>query len=339
VDKYILFHIEGGIGKNIIATAVVKAIKKAHPERKIIIVSPWAAVWVNNPDIYRFYVMGQGTPYFYEDYVKGKDTLIYKQEPYHHEDFLNKRSSLAEVWCKQFGVPYNNETPSIYLSAKEQDSIERKFNVFGKPILVLQTNGGGPQDYPVSWVRDVPIKNIQQILQVLQEKYKVIHVRRDDQLAIPGIDFISTPNIRELFALIEYSHCRVFIDSFAQHAARALDRPSVVLWPVDNVKPLGYPDFHINVVSKADQSKVHLIDSYLADHPINGEQLHEDPFKDDNIFNVNPIIDGINSIDESDVYYEELQELQKLQQQPPSINVLQPPPPPPEEPEEETETK
>ena len=211
--------------------------------------------------------------------------------------------------------------------------------MFGKPILVLQTNGGGPQDYPVSWVRDVPIKNIQQILQVLQEKYKVIHVRRDDQLTIPGIDFISTPNIRELFALIEYSHCRVFIDSFAQHAARALDRPSVVLWPVDNVKPLGYPDFHINVVSKADQSKVHLIDSYLADHPINGEQLHEDPFKDDNIFNVNPIIDGINSIDESDVYYEELQELQKLQQQPPSINVLQPPPPPPEEPEEETETK
>ena len=145
------------------ATAVAKAIKKAHPDRKLIIVSPWAAVWVNNPDIHRFYVMGQGTPYFYEDFIKGKDTLIYKQEPYHHESFLNKNCGLIETWCKQFGVPYNNEQPELYMSTKEQDSIERKFNVFGKPILVLQTNGGGPQDYPVSWVRDAPLKNIKSV--------------------------------------------------------------------------------------------------------------------------------------------------------------------------------
>ena len=337
MDKHIIFHIEGGIGKNIIATAVAKAIKKAHPDRKLIIVSPWAAVWVNNPDIHRFYVMGQGTPYFYEDFIKGKDTLIYKQEPYHHESFLNKNCSLAETWCKQFGVPYNNEQPELYMSTKEQDSIERKFNVFGKPVLVLQTNGGGPQDYPISWVRDAPLNNIKSVLGALQDKYKVIHVRREDQPNIPGVDFIATPNLRELFALIEYSHCRLFIDSFAQHAARALDRPSVVLWPVDNVKPLGYPDYHINVVSKADQKKVHLIDSYLADFPINGEHLHECPFKDDNLFSTNKIIDGLNDIDESDVYYDELKELQK--EQPPSVNVLQPPPEEKkeEEPEEENE--
>ena len=65
-----------------------------------------------------------------------------------------------------------SDSNKFNLSAKEQDSIERKFNVFGKPILVLQTNGGGPQDYPVSWVRDVPIKNIQQILQVLH----ILHI-------------------------------------------------------------------------------------------------------------------------------------------------------------------
>ena len=32
MKKYIVFHIEGGIGKNIMATAVVKAIKKQHPD-------------------------------------------------------------------------------------------------------------------------------------------------------------------------------------------------------------------------------------------------------------------------------------------------------------------
>ena len=336
MDKHIIFHIEGGIGKNIIATAVAKAIKKAHPDRKLIIVSPWAAVWVNNPDIHRFYVMGQSTPYFYEDYIKGKDTLIYKQEPYHHESFLNKNCSLAETWCKQFGIPYNNEQPQLFMSTKEQDSTERKFGIYGKPILVLQTNGGGPQEYPVSWVRDAPLNNVQSVLVALRDKYKVIHIRREDQPSIPGIDFITTPNVRELFGLIEYSHCRLLIDSFAQHAARALDRPSVVLWPVDNVKPLGYPDYHINVVSKADQTKVHLIDSYLADFPISGEHLHECPFKDDNLFSTNTIIDSLNDIDESDIYYKELEKLQT--EQLPSVNVLQSPPEPnTEEQEEETE--
>ena len=47
MDKHIIFHIEGGIGKNIMATAVAKAIKKAHPDRKLIVVSPWAAVWLS----------------------------------------------------------------------------------------------------------------------------------------------------------------------------------------------------------------------------------------------------------------------------------------------------
>ncbi len=44
-------------------------------------------------------------------------------------------------------------------------------------------------------------------------------------------------------------------------------------------------------------------------------------------------MEGLNDIDESDVYYDELKELQK--EQPPSVNVLQPPPE--EKKEEETE--
>ena len=47
-------------------------------------------------------------------------------------------------------------------------------------------------------------------------------------------------------------------------------------------------------------------------------------------------MDGLNDIDESDVYYKELKELQK--EQPPSVNVQQPPEEKKEEePEEESE--
>lgn len=301
MDKHIIFHVEGGIGKNIIATAVAEAITKAHPDRKLIVVSSWAATWVNNPHIERFYLIG-GTPYFFEDYIKNKDTWIFKSEPYHHHDFLNGRRYLADIWCEQLGVPYNKEIPTIILSKNEKDNMARRLGGFGKPIFALQTNGGGPQDYPISWVRDVPISNIQEILQQVDKEYKIIHIRREDQLQIPGIDFLQTPNVRDLFALIDYSHNRLLIDSFAQHAAVALDRPSTVLWPIDNVNTLGYPDFHNNIISNADTRKVHLIDSYLGANPINGELLHECPFDNDNIFEQQPILNSLSELEEKEFY-------------------------------------
>ena len=301
MDKYIIFHVEGGVGKNIMATAVAEAITKAHPDRKLIVVSSWAAAWVNNPHIERFYLIG-GTPYFFEDYIKGKDTWIFKSEPYHHHDFLNGKRYLADIWCEQLGVKYNGEMPTIILSKNEKDNIARKLQGFGKPIFALQTNGGGPQDYPVSWVRDVPLSNIREVLEQVNKEYKIIHIRREDQLEIPGIDFMQTPNIRDLFALIDYSHNRLLIDSFGQHAAVALDRPSTVLWPIDNVTTLGYSDFHNNIISTADTRKVHLIDSYLGAHPINGEFLHECPFDNDNIFEPKSILDSLEELEEKEFY-------------------------------------
>ena len=299
--KHIIFHVEGGIGKNIMATAVAVAISKAHPDRKLIVVSSWAAAWVNNPHIERFYLIG-GTPYFFEDYIKDKDTWIFKSEPYHHHDFLNGKRYLADIWCEQLNVPYNGEMPTIILSKNEKDNMDRKLRGFAKPIFSLQTNVGGPQYYPVSWVRDVPLSNIQEVLEQVNKEYKIIHIRREDQLEIPGIDFMQTPNIRDLFALIDYSHNRLLIDSFGQHAAVALDRPSTVLWPIDNVTTLGYPKFHNNIISNADTRKVHLIDSYLGAHPINGEFLHECPFDNDNIFETQPIIDSLEELEEKEFY-------------------------------------
>jgi hypothetical protein len=301
VDKYIIFHVEGGIGKNLMATAVATAIKKAHPDRKLIVTAPWGAVWFNHPTIDRFYILGQ-TPYFFEDFIKNKDTWIFKSEPYHHHDFLNGKRYLADIWCEQVGVPYNGELPVLVLSKNEKDNIARKLKGFGKPIFALQTNGGGPQDYPVSWVRDVPLSNIKDVINEVNKEYKIIHIRREDQLEIKGVDFIQTPNIRDLFALVDYSHNRLLIDSFAQHAAVALDRPSTVLWPIDNVKTLGYPDFHNNIVSTADTRKVQLIDSYLGTSPINGEFLHECPFDTDDIFDQDKISDSLDELEEKEFY-------------------------------------
>jgi len=41
MDKYVVLHIEGGIGKNVIATAVIRAIQKKYKNRKIIVLTAY----------------------------------------------------------------------------------------------------------------------------------------------------------------------------------------------------------------------------------------------------------------------------------------------------------
>ena len=66
--KYSILHCEGGIGKNILATAVVSSLKSSDPERKIIVVCAWPQVWFNNPDVYQIYPFGQ-VANFYKNYI------------------------------------------------------------------------------------------------------------------------------------------------------------------------------------------------------------------------------------------------------------------------------
>jgi len=38
MDKFVIFHVEGGLGKNVAATAILKNIYKKYPDRKLIVV-------------------------------------------------------------------------------------------------------------------------------------------------------------------------------------------------------------------------------------------------------------------------------------------------------------
>jgi hypothetical protein len=292
-DKRIIFHVEGGIGKNIMATAVAKAIKKKHPDRDIITIGSWPAIWFNHPDVERFYALGN-TPYIFEDYIRDKDTLIYKQEPYHHHGYINKQVHCIEAWCDLLGVEYNGEKPDIYLTHTESEMARMQFGSSDKPIFVVQTNGGGTppnQQHPMSWVRDAPLPTVLKMIEPFMKDYNVVQIRTEQQPGFENIPFISSPNIREVIALLKWSSKRLLIDSFAQHACMSLGKKSTVLWPMDNSKSLGY-EFHDNIVSNVKLKKTHLIESYLGELDISG-QPHMCPFKDDNIFDIKQVVKSL----------------------------------------------
>ena len=78
--KYSLFHLQGGFGKHIAATAVAKCIKNNFPSRELIVTGVWIEIFQNLPFVDRVYQMGN-TSYYYQTYVEGMDSLVFANEP------------------------------------------------------------------------------------------------------------------------------------------------------------------------------------------------------------------------------------------------------------------
>jgi uncharacterized phage-like protein YoqJ len=47
MEKYIVWHIQGGLGKNIAATSLLKSLQEKYDDRKIVIVASYPEVFLN----------------------------------------------------------------------------------------------------------------------------------------------------------------------------------------------------------------------------------------------------------------------------------------------------
>jgi hypothetical protein len=291
--NYSIFHIEGGLGKHVAATAVAKCIKNNHPDRKLIIVCAYPEVFLNLDFVDRVYRIGN-TPYFYDDYIKGKGSLIFKHEPYFTSEHINKTTPLIQNWCKLYNLEYQGESPELVFNIRQRQIGYRKWNR-PRPIMVIHTNGGPLKDqpFPYSWTRDIPSNTAQDIVDAFSNQYHIIQVCRDQSQALRGTEVVSDAmSNMELFSLLLGSTKRVLIDSCLQHAAAAIGAPSTVLWIGTSPTIFGY-EMHNNIVAKLPE-EVKLPDSYLFDYNFHG-MLHECPLLDLNIFDSQEIINSINT--------------------------------------------
>lgn len=290
-DKYVILHVEGGHGKCIQSTAVIRAIKKMHPDRRLIVVASWDAPYFYNPHVWRFYIHGQ-MQYFFTDFIKS-DTIIYRQEVYHSEDHILKRKHLTQSWCDMYNIPFDNYTPELYLNPRELEIAKDKIKPDGRPIMLLQTHGGGGKSqYSVkSWFRDMPIEIAQNLVNHFNKTYRILHIRNPDQPALQGVEMLNLP-LRELYAVFPLSTKRLFIDSFSQHTAAALGLQSTVVWIGNKPEVFGYPE-HINILPNANYINELTKFSYLEDFLIDG-QIQQFPYDTVNLFDINQIIEAVN---------------------------------------------
>jgi hypothetical protein len=275
--KYVIWHIEGGLGKNIAATALISSVKQKHKDRKLILVVSYPEVFLNHPDIHRVYRVGM-TSYFYDDYIKDKDTIVYRHEPYFQSDHITHKKHLIDNWCDLLSIKYEKQQPILYPNMIQKEIVYNWKR--DRPTMILHTNGGPLQQETLySWTRDMPYSIGQAIVEKYSSKYHIIQIGRDPGHALPGVEFINRPMTNhELFAMLVLSDRRVLIDSCLQHAAAAMQLKSTVLWIGTTPKNFGY-DIHSNIAAKPPKGNVKLIDSYLFDYSFEGN-IHECPYMD-----------------------------------------------------------
>lgn len=299
MDKYVVFHVEGGLGKNIASTAVVKNIAKKYKDRKLIVICSFPDVFLNNPYVFRVYRLGLSS-YFWEDYINQKDTIILRREPYFETSHVMRDLRLHETWHKMYDLPYDKEKdlPELFMNMiqNEMQYIWQR----QKPILLLHTNGGPLIDgAPIyAWARDMPKYVADAIIQNYAQQYHIIQVVKHSSQAIqsPLIEVVDKQMSNfELFSLLRASSKRVLIDSCLQHASAAYRLPAVVLWIGTHPEMFGY-DMHTNIVANPPIGNVKKMDATYFDYQLDSH-FNECPYKSpDEMFDVNTILSAINKI-------------------------------------------
>jgi len=247
---------------------------------------------MQNPNVSRVLAFGN-LNYFYPDHIEGQDSKLFLQDPYNEEDFIYQRGHLIEVWCKMNGIKYNGEQPEIFITAKEKTSFAPMF-ASERPIMVIQTNGGVPnQTDKYSWPRDLPIGTAQKIVNAFAGEYNIVHLRRKDQLQLQNT-YPVTAEFRQIVVLLMMSQKRLFIDSFAQHAAAALGLHSVVCWVANVPSQFGY-DVHTNLIANQPTLKPELRNTQFNKYNIMGQPIDFPYNSEDEIFDADTIIQALRS--------------------------------------------
>ena len=287
----IIFQVNGGIGKNVMATAVCEGIKKKYPKSNLIVITGYPEVYLNNPNVYRCFNFS-GMPYFYDEYIRNKEVILMAHDPYMETDYIKQDKHLIEIWFNLFGLKYKGEMPKVFLTANEQKFFSNQY-LSDKPLFVIQPNGGLQTGQLYSWARDIPSHIVIEVIKEFKNDYHIVHVKREDQAAYEDTTPV-TSSFRSLVVLLSKSEKRLLIDSFAQHTAMAIGMKSTVLWIANKPSVFGY-EANDNIVSNPFTTKPELRNSMLSEFNHLGA-IEEFPYNSENeIFDVKKVIASLKA--------------------------------------------
>jgi hypothetical protein len=141
-------------------------------------------------------------------------------------------------------------------------------------------------------MRDIPPHLAQHIVDEFKNEYRIIQVKREDQIGLNGVEYLSM-NPRILALSLFLADKRVLIDSYLQHASAALGLESYVFWIGNSPTTFGY-ESNKNIVTQFEVGSTR--NSLYDPFDISGDpmQLATPP---NNLFDPKSVIEIIRSVE------------------------------------------
>ncbi len=296
--SYIVFECIGDPSKDLMGTAVAESIKKAYPEREIVVVTQAPEVWLHNPNIYRIYRAGMLT-YFYDDYMKDADTLVFRHDPYTTTEFAYSRKHLIDIWCELCGVPRAGSMPSLHFTWREKEAAG-KLTASPKPIFLIQATASLDTSLPYLWQRDIPIPVAEYIVDRMHARgYQTVQVGANHHPQLRNVASLPL-DFRQTLCAVMYTEKRLLVDSYALQAATAHNLPSVAAYVTGSPKVSGY-DMHKNVSAfghlnskgrVAFEPLINYMESYKDGYDLTGA-MRNCPYLLDGLFDPDEILEKL----------------------------------------------
>lgn len=238
----LVVYLQGGLGKVILSTAVIRSYKIAYPDSKIVVISAYPEVFFNNKDVYRFFNFGE--PYLYQDYYSNKEYKVSAQDPYLTDEWIKKSDKhIIDIWCDMLGVESIQHRPLLFFSSAEVDELDMMIKT-DKPLLVVQSTGGSNPSMR-SWTRNPPLSEFNSYLSNFKERFFIIDLCLSNSPEILCDQRIETLSRRQAMSLIYYSHHFIGIDSFGLHTRAASGNKADIFFVIESMaKRIGYDNIN-----------------------------------------------------------------------------------------------
>ena len=261
MSKKCLINVEGGLGKNIMLTSILKELKEKGGYDEVYVISPYHDVFKVCSAVTDAFQPGLGT--LYQELVLDPDCDVLWKEPYSNQKFIKKECHLFDAWAAEFGITLTDKAdtyiPCLDKVVEEYPALrqiaDEKMNEWNHNFCLVQFTGGqSPLTPQVDQNGNpVPYMNAQeaikrnyakgeQVVQLLKEKWPdttVVHFGLPNEPSVNGAIKIEVPYLTYRLLAAEAKEI-ICIDSSLQHLATGVNSNVTVVWGETRPEHFGY---------------------------------------------------------------------------------------------------
>lgn len=259
--KKCLINVDGGLGKHVMFTSILKEFKEKKGYDEIYVISSYFDVFKSCSVVTDAFPPMQGT--LYQELVLDSDCDVYWKEPYSNQRFIKKECHLFDAWAEELGFqlskPADEYCPSLDKIESEFPNVlsmvKEKIKDFNDNYILVQFNGGqsplSPQvdengnQIPYNDKQEGIKRNYfkgQEIINSLKEKYPettIIHFALPNEPSYENSVKLQLPYLAYRL-LAKNAKAVITTDSSLQHLSTGVNNNITVIWGETRPEHFGY---------------------------------------------------------------------------------------------------